>query len=136
MNAHLGYVAASKGRMDVLKWAVEHDCPVDSYTFADAASNGYLQIMQWLHSIGCDWDEISMENAAQDQYIEVLDWLHTLEQECEFYSDEYSEAEEGDGTDVETSEEPSGESIGETDGEEDSSEVYEAMDEFIFDGDE
>jgi hypothetical protein len=43
-----------KGRLAVIRWTREHDCPWDTESmWADAAWSGHLAVLQWVREHGC-----------------------------------------------------------------------------------
>jgi hypothetical protein len=47
--------AAAGGHLDVLRWALEHNCPWDWMTCHDAVGNGRLAVLQWARAHDCPW---------------------------------------------------------------------------------
>ena len=43
--------------MEVLQWALEHDCPWDMETCECAAENGELEVLRWAIEHGCPGGE-------------------------------------------------------------------------------
>jgi hypothetical protein len=85
----LCYMAASAGRLDVLRWArrqllpdttqtasngQRHLFPWDETVCRVAAGCGHLAALQWLRSEGCPWDKHVARAAAADGHLEVLQW--------------------------------------------------------------
>ena len=75
-------MAAEGGHLEVLQWAVEHNCPWDSDTCSFAAGAGRLEVLQWVRqhdATGEAWDEDCVRaNAAGPRKPEVLTWLDQL----------------------------------------------------------
>jgi hypothetical protein len=51
----LGGAKAESGHLEVLRWAREHDCPVDWTTCALAAKGGHMEVLRWAREHGCPW---------------------------------------------------------------------------------
>lgn len=51
--------AAEGGHLEVLKWAIENDCPWDEQTCSRAAARDYLEVLKWLRTNGCPWSAVS-----------------------------------------------------------------------------
>lgn len=51
--------AAEGGYLEVLKWAIENDCPWDEQTCSRAAARDYLEVLKWLRTNGCPWSAVS-----------------------------------------------------------------------------
>jgi hypothetical protein len=45
--------AAKGGRLAVLQWACENNCPWDERTCACSAQEGHLAVLQWARENGC-----------------------------------------------------------------------------------
>jgi hypothetical protein len=70
---------ARGGNLEVLQWAMGHDCPTDAATCLAAARGGHLTLLQWMHEQypPCLWKagpEICPA-AARGGHLEVLQWL-------------------------------------------------------------
>ena len=91
--------AAFGGRLTILQWLYEHNCPFDIRTYLGAAKAGHVHILQWVHSIyrktkgdkGYDWclKQILCLHAAKCGHLEALMWLRRRgfswdEQACEY----------------------------------------------------
>ena len=49
--------AAEGGHLDVMQWALEHNCELDENTCAFAALSGHMEVMQWAREHGAPWNE-------------------------------------------------------------------------------
>ena len=67
-------VIASKGYLEILKWARENGCNWDSLTCSFAAENGHLNVLQWARENGCYWNSDTCYGAAKGGHLEVLKW--------------------------------------------------------------
>lgn len=68
-------IAAKKGHLEILKWALSAGAPLDSETFAAAARAGQLETLKWLKSNGCPTSQSAVCYAAQNGHQEVVEWL-------------------------------------------------------------
>jgi len=62
----------------VLKWAMEHDCPLDESNggvCSSAARGGHLEVLRWAREHGCPWSEQTAILAAELGHTDVLRWL-------------------------------------------------------------
>jgi len=48
------------GHLDILQWAVEHDCAWSATTCHSAARGGHLAVLQWARQHGCPWDALNV----------------------------------------------------------------------------
>jgi hypothetical protein len=85
----LCHMAASEGRLEVLRWArrqllpdttqtashtQRHLFPWDETVCRVAAGCGHLAVLQWLRSEGCPWDRFVARAAAAAGHVPVLQW--------------------------------------------------------------
>jgi len=74
-------LAASRGHLEILKWAVENGMTWDnsgSDACRTAASEGHLEILKWLLENGCrsrGWEQTSCNAAAEGGHLKVLTWI-------------------------------------------------------------
>lgn len=105
--AFSSFHCAHNGYINLLKWAIVKDCPIDKFTFAFAALGRQLEMLKYLHVIecpcdartcnfaaengdlhmlqclrnwNCPWNEETCRNAAKNGHLSVLKWL--LENGC------------------------------------------------------
>ena len=69
-----GHLAASRGWLNLVKWARENGSPWDHLTCAHAAHGGHLEVLKWLRESGCEWDQLTCDRAAENGHFEVLKW--------------------------------------------------------------
>mmetsp|Transcript_1436 Transcript_1436/g.4544 ORF Transcript_1436/g.4544 Transcript_1436/m.4544 type:complete len:91 (+) Transcript_1436:2-274(+) len=73
------YHAASKGHLEVLRWARSQGCPWDEEVPTAAAEGGHLKVLNWLIKEGCPYDKSKCREAAKtwggERAREVLEWL-------------------------------------------------------------
>ena len=69
------WIAALHEHFKLLVWAYENGCPWDSRTTRAATAHNNLEMLEFLKRNGCPWDEYAAEEAAKKGNIEVLKWL-------------------------------------------------------------
>jgi len=67
--------AAEHGHLEVLRWAIENHCPVDSYTYHHAAMYGHIHILEYLNTTYAPYDAFAANAAAQEGHVHVLEWF-------------------------------------------------------------
>lgn len=61
--------------MDIIKWSVKNDCPLDNNQICYfAAGGGHLDVIKWAREYGCQWDEINATYAAKNIHLNILKW--------------------------------------------------------------
>ena len=72
---YLTRILAWGGHIRGLKWAMSHNCPMDSLTFAAAVEGGNMQILEYLKQQACPLDASSCTAAARTGQLKILKWL-------------------------------------------------------------
>ena len=72
--------AASQGDLDMVKYCVDNDCPMDARACACAAEEGHLAILKYLHEHDCPWDSDTCRCAHMRNHIDCLNYA--IEQRC------------------------------------------------------
>ena len=72
--------AASHGNLEMVKYCVENDSPMDAVACACAAEEGHLNILKYLHEHGCPWDSTTFYCAEMRNQIDCLNYA--IEQRC------------------------------------------------------
>jgi hypothetical protein len=104
-DASISAVLARRGKLELLRWAIEQGCPFDEhailisaassgsiettawvkqlpnvevndYAMTAAAGQGHTAMCEYLHAEQCPWDEQACEFAAEHCYENTLRWLH------------------------------------------------------------
>jgi len=78
--------AARQGNLEMVKYCVANECPIDSEACAYAAQNGHLEILKYLREEAkAPWDYWTAAWAAQNGHLHILEYL------VERKYDEYNE---------------------------------------------
>jgi hypothetical protein len=72
--------AAAGGKLDMVKYCVENDCPMNADVCSHAALNGHLDVLKYLHEHDCPWDSWTCNCAHRFNRIECLNYA--IEQKC------------------------------------------------------
>ena len=68
--------AAKKGNMEMVKYCVANECPVDEWTCKCAARYGHLEVLKYLREEAkAPWDSHTAEWAAQNGHLHILEYL-------------------------------------------------------------
>ena len=68
--------AASQGNLEMVKYCVANECPVDEWTCKCAARYGHLECLKYLHEEAkAPWDSHTAEWAAQNGHLHILEYL-------------------------------------------------------------
>ena len=79
-------IAALQGNMEMVKYCVANECPIDEWACAYAARNGHLEVLKYLHEeVKAPWDFRTATRAAQNGHLHILEYL------VERKNDEYDE---------------------------------------------
>jgi hypothetical protein len=69
-------VAAKKGNLEMVKYCVENQCPLDTGACELAARSGQLECLKYLHEeAGAPWDEDTAAEAADYGRLHILEYL-------------------------------------------------------------
>lgn len=74
-DMHICMNSALSGKLEALKWARQRGCPWDERTCSLAALNGNLDVLKWARENGCPWDESTYAHAAMNWNSAVLEWV-------------------------------------------------------------
>ena len=68
--------AAEKGNLEMVKYCVANECPVDTYACAFAASQGHLECLKYLREeVKATWDSRTASFAAANGHLHILEYL-------------------------------------------------------------
>ena len=83
-------VAAQKGNLEMVKYCVANECPIDRRACAFAASEGHLECLKYLREeVKAPWDSRTASWAAERGHLHILEYLverkydHFVEHACE-----------------------------------------------------
>ena len=72
--------AASGGDLEMVKYCVENDCPMNAEACSTAALNGHLDVLKYLRERDCPWDSHTCFSAHGFNRIECLNYA--IEKKC------------------------------------------------------
>jgi hypothetical protein len=68
--------AARQGNMEMVKYCVANQCPIDAFACGCAAISGHLEILKYLHEeVKAPWDWGTAAWAAESGHLHVLEYL-------------------------------------------------------------
>ena len=68
--------AAWQGNLEMVKYCVANQCPVDSWAFANAAYHGHLEIIKYLHEeVKVRWCSFTAASAVDNGHLHILEYL-------------------------------------------------------------
>ncbi|CAL6403730.1 unnamed protein product [Bathycoccus prasinos] len=68
--------AADQGTLEMVKYCVANECPIDEMACANAAFNGHLECLQYLHEEAkAPWDSVTASLAAKNGQLHILEYL-------------------------------------------------------------
>ncbi|CAL6418125.1 unnamed protein product [Bathycoccus prasinos] len=68
--------AASQGNLEMVKYCVANECPIDEDACAFAAFNGHLEVLKYLREEAeAPWDSETAERAAENGHLHILEYL-------------------------------------------------------------
>jgi hypothetical protein len=69
-------VAASQGNLEMVKYCVANECPIDEDACAFAAFNGHLEVLKYLREEAkAPWDRKTATEAAFNGHLHILEYL-------------------------------------------------------------
>jgi hypothetical protein len=78
--------AAGQGNLEMVKYCVANECPIDVSACADAAKNGHLEVLKYLREEAkAPWDWETASWAAFNGHLHVLEYL--VERKYDKYSE-------------------------------------------------
>jgi len=68
--------AVRQGNLEMVKYCVANECPVDEWACSDAAENGHLECLKYLHEEAkAPWDSGTASMAAENGHLHILEYL-------------------------------------------------------------
>lgn len=81
--------AAKKGKLDILKYAVENKCEWDPKTIlTDACESGNLECVKFVKSLGVPWTKSAINKAASLDHLDIV--THSVENNCPWDEETYN----------------------------------------------
>ena len=84
-------VAVRQGNLEMVKYCVANECPIDGYACARAAESGHLECLKYLREEAkAPWDFKTAYWAAENGHLHILEYLverkydHFVERACEY----------------------------------------------------
>ena len=68
-------VAAYQGNLEMVKYCVANECPIDVLACANAALNGHLECLKYLRRSQSAWDFRTATWAAENGHLHILEYL-------------------------------------------------------------
>ena len=83
-------VAARQGNLEVVKYCVANECPIDEFACENAAENGQLECLKYLHEEAkAPWDSWTALRAAENGHLHILEYL--VERKYDKYDEDVCE---------------------------------------------
>jgi hypothetical protein len=77
--------AASQGNLEMVKYCVANECPIDEWACANAADGGHLECLKYLREeVKAPWDYWTAAWAARNGHLHILEYL--VERKYDQYS--------------------------------------------------
>ncbi len=73
-NGEACNIAAERGNLDILRFLIEHDCPIDEQAASGAAKHDHFDCLKYLVNNGAPYDESIFINAAGSGNMEMIEW--------------------------------------------------------------
>jgi hypothetical protein len=79
-------VAVNQRNLEMVKYCVANECPVDEWACSDAAENGHLECLKYLREEAkAPWDSLTASWAAENGHLHILEYL--VERKYDDYSE-------------------------------------------------
>jgi hypothetical protein len=70
------WAAARQGNLEMVKYCVANECPIDESAYANAALEGHLEILKYLREEGkAPWDYWTANFATKNGHLHILEYL-------------------------------------------------------------
>jgi hypothetical protein len=68
--------AAEQGNLEMVKYCVANECPIDEFACAYAALKGHLEVLKYLREeVKAPWNSYTANGAAQNGHLHILEYL-------------------------------------------------------------
>ena len=74
--------SATKGYLNLMKYAYKNRCNLYTDECDNAALNGHLDCLKYLHENGCSWSSITVSNAMINRHLDCL--KYAIENGCSY----------------------------------------------------
>ena len=75
-NSRTINAAARQGNLEMVKYCVANECPIDEFACANAAKNGHLEVLKYLREEAkAPWDSGTATWAAKNGHLHILEYL-------------------------------------------------------------
>ena len=85
--------AASQGDLDMVKYCVDNDCPMNAEACSWAAEEGHLDVLKYLHEHGCPWNSETCRLAYECDEMECF--LYAAANGCPVYPERENSTDNG-----------------------------------------
>ena len=85
--------AASQGDLDMVKYCVDNDCPMNARACAYAAEEGHLDVLEYLYEHGCPWNSETCRLAYECDEMECF--LYAAANGCPVYPERENSTDNG-----------------------------------------
>ena len=84
--------AASQGNLEMVKYCVANECPIDAFACEYAAENGHLEVLKYLHEeVKAPWDFLTSAWAAENGHLHILEYLvESKYDKCDEFACQYA----------------------------------------------
>jgi hypothetical protein len=77
--------AARQGNLEMVKYCVANECPINEFACACAAVNGHIEVLKYLREeVKAPWDFLTANRAAANGHLHILEYL--VERKYDQYS--------------------------------------------------
>ena len=75
-DEHTITAAAEQGNLEMVKYCVANECPINAEACAFAAQNGHLEVLKYLREeVKAPWDSDTANGAALNGHLHILEYL-------------------------------------------------------------
>ena len=86
-NSRTINAAAEQGNLEMVKYCVANECPIDEFACENAAANGHLEVLKYLREEAkAPWGEYTASMAALNGHLHILEYL--VERKFDKYSED------------------------------------------------